>query len=247
MLDQEIKAKAVELALKKAKAGAQGNLRAMKQYDLMLKQFMLANALGSNPAMGEVRLPTYADEAMQKAAIKRQVMLDKYKVPSWFRTGYDARLRVQLWLRLSRRYQKFLVAQNQLGNLPLYGPAPSYWAKHIRPSDFFVKTPPEVVEEKVIETVHRIDPHSAAAVPEQVTEAAQVVASAVSETEDKAIEISDLQSELAAESVEEATLVDTLEQPGEGLLRAEEPWYEDKAKLLMAFVGGLVIISAVKD
>ena len=54
MLDQEVKAKAAELALLKAKAGALGNLRAVKQYDLMLKQFMLANNLDADPAMGTV-------------------------------------------------------------------------------------------------------------------------------------------------------------------------------------------------
>ncbi|MCK5652616.1 MAG: hypothetical protein KAJ42_14605, partial [Gemmatimonadetes bacterium] len=68
MLDQEVQAKAVELALLKAKAGAMGNLRAVKQYDLMLKQFMLANDLDTDPSMGTVRLPAYADAAMKKTA-----------------------------------------------------------------------------------------------------------------------------------------------------------------------------------
>ena len=247
MLDQEVKAKAVELALLKAKAGAMGNLRAVKQYDLMLKQFMLANDLDTDPSMGTVRLPAYADAAMKKTARQRQALLDKYKVPAWFRTGYDARVRAQLWIRLSRRYQNFLLEQNKLGNLPLYAPAPSYWAKHIRPSDFFVKTPPQQIEEAVVATVAQGSPDLLATKPVQVEQAAEIVADAVVEAEDKIVEIADLQSELAAESVEEEALVETLEQPGEGMLRSEEPWYEDKGKLLFAFAGGLLLISALKD
>ena len=247
MLDQEVKAKAAELALLKAKAGALGNLRAVKQYDLMLKQFMLANNLDADPAMGTVRLPAYADAALRKAAMRDQALLDKHKVPVWFRTGYHPQVRTQLWVRLSSRYHDFLQKQHRLGHLPLYGPAPSYWAKHIRPSDFFVKTPPEKIEEEVVTAIAQVSPATLATNPGKVEQAVEMVTQELVETEGKIAEISDLQSELAAESIEEETLVETLEQPGEGMLRSEEPWYEDKGKLLFAFAGGLLLISALKD
>ena len=245
MLEEEAKAKAVELALMKAKAGAQGNLRAVKQYDLVLKQFLLANGLEYGPDFGKVRLPTYADAAMKKTYAQRQAMLTKYKVPVWFRTGYDDRARVQLWVRLSGQYQKFLIKQHKAGNLPLYAPAPSYWAKHIRPSDFYKKMPKEEVKETLKEGIAQVDPAAAASVP--VEQVAEIISQEVEKAQEKAAEVLDLQSELAAESIEEQALVDTLEQPGAGMLRSEEPWYEDKGKLLLAFAGGLVLISAMKD
>ncbi len=245
MLEEEAKARAVELALLKAKAGARGNLRAVKQYDLMLKQFLVANNLEFGPDFGKVRLPSYADATLKQKAANEQALLNKYQVPIWFRAGYSNQLRLQLWMRLSNQYQKFLIKQNKLGRLPLYSPAPSYWAKHIRPSDFLRKQPKEEIKESLKEAIAQTDPAAAASV--EVEEVAEVVAQEVEKKEEKVAEVLDLQSELAAESVEEQALVDTLEQPGAGMLRSEEPWYEDKGKLLLAFAGGLVLMSAMKE
>lgn len=244
MLEQA-QQKAAELALKKAKAAAAGNLRQVKQYDLALKTFLLENGLVASEDVGKIRLDPGVEANLKADTIQKREMLAKYKVPAWFRTGYDGALRVQLWLRLSRRYRKFLMDQHNAGNLPVYAPSPSYWAKHIRPSDFYKKPEPAKIEQEVVKEVAAVSPQAAASpvIQQEATQVAEVI----EKVEEKAMEVADLELELAAENVEEQALMDSLEQPGKGMLRSEEKWYEDPSKSLFIFAGALLLISAMKD
>ena len=168
---------------------------------------------------------------MVNVRLDRLKALGRHEVPSWFRPGYDDRLRLRLWLRLSRRFRNFLLKENEAGRLSVYLAAPSYWAKVIRPSDFYLRMPPAQIEAIIAETTNGS------------VEDAVVVAEVV---DAQAAEVADLEQATFAEEVEDQALVETLEQPGSGVLATEAPWYDDPLKLVLALAGGLMFLREVQ-
>lgn len=235
-MDPAIRDKAHRLTLLKAKAAAVGNLRAVKHYDALLKKFLLENSVIYSPSVASV-LPsagTQGDMLQRQAEGERLVR--KHNVPDWFRPGYTGQIRTSLWIRLSDRYKKGLAKQHALGKLPVYYPAPSYWARKIKPSDFHMKTPPAMIMSEVVEE----DPTLL-----QEVEPEKVVA-VVEAAEDQVMDVADSVAIVQAEAEDEDALIATLEQPGEGKLKAEAPWYDDKNKVFLAAVAALIAVAVVK-
>lgn len=201
---------------------------------------MLQHGIVHGETFGEVVPPLLAHQRMTEARVDRVQALDRHRVPPWFRPGYDDKLRLRLWLRLSKKFRVYLADQNQKGRLSVYLPAPSYWAKTIKPSRFYV--PVAATEIEAVLAQSGIGEEVVGEGPSTASEA-QAAAQAF---EQQAAEVADLQQELAAEALEGEALAQTLEAPGAGKLASEEVWYEDPGKVFLAVVGGLVVLSAVQ-
>lgn len=235
-MDRVLRDQAHRLKIKKSKAAAVGNLRAVKHYDLLLKALMVKNGTIYDPAALQVKPSRLAQQNMLKRRADGQAKVAQYKVPPWFRPGYDNHLRVRLWLRLAPPFRKGLEKQHRKGLLPEYYPSPSWWARKLKPSDFYTKP----AKEEVIEAIMQEDP----TVLEE--ESPEVVVPVMEIAEDQLLDLVDEATVLAAEASEEEAVLETLEQPGEGKLIAEQPWYDDPNKVLMAGVAGLIVLSVLK-
>ena len=228
-----LSAEVQRLAVLKAKAVSRGDLRGAKKYEYQLKKLMHQHGVLYRGDFAAVVPDAGVHRRMVNVQLDRLKTLGRHEVPSWFRPGYDDRLRLRLWLRLSRRFRNFLLQENSAGRLSVYLAAPSYWAKVIRPSDFYIQTPPAQVEAVVAETTNGSGSVRAAV--------------AVAETMDaQAAEVADLEQATLAEEVEDRVLAESLEEPGAGVLAAEAPWYDDPLKVAVAIAGSLVFISAVQ-
>ena len=235
-MDPAIREKAHQLKLLKSKAAAVGNLRAVKHYDLLLKKFLTANGVVYRPGALEVFPPKVTQDRLIEKNARGMEALHRHKVPSWFRPGYSPQIRVRLWLRLSVAFRQGLIKQHQKGLLPEYYPAPSYWAKKIKPSDFYLKPPPSVV----VAQIEKEDPLLL-----QEEDPAAVV-EVMSAAEDQSLALMDELVAFNAEAQEEDALVATLEDPGEGNLAAEEAWYQDPNKVFLAAVAGVIALAVIK-
>lgn len=223
-----------QIKVKKATAAARGNLRAVKFYDLQLKSFFIRNGIVYNPAALKVNMSPHTQKMLLAQTSKGLAQVENHGVPGWFRPGYKDTVRTSLWLRLSQGFRKGLTEQHQKGKLPEYFPAPSYWAKKVRASDFFTPSNPEQLKQEVAQespdTFQEGDPEN--------------VASVLQTREEQAMEVIDEATILQTEAAEEEALVETLEEPGDGALAAEEPWYHDNNKLMLAG-GALLVLLAV--
>jgi len=238
-LPKALVAQVRRLGLLKSQAVARGDLRSARYYDLQLKSLLVKHGVLYSKAFGKVTPPGLAAKAMAETRIDRVAGLDRHGVPPWFRPGYDDRVRLKLWLRLSRTFREVLQRRHAQGVLPLYLPAPSFWAKTIRPSHFYKATSEAEASEAMAEAgVGQV----AAGDPDAVSEQAQVARA----YDEQVAEVADLEQEMAAEAVDAEALATTLEAPGTGKLATEEPWYEDRGKLILAAVAGLLLLSVVK-
>jgi len=233
-LSPALLSKVEQIKVKKATAAAKGNLRAVQHYDLLLKSFLSRNGIIFNPSSLKVKLHPHTQKMLLAKTANGVAAVQSHGVPSWFRPGYKNTVRVALWLRLSTAFRQGLTAQHQKGLLPEYFPAPSYWAKKVRPSDFFTPSNPEQLKHEVAQEDPAIFQEADA---ENVTEVLAVA-------EEQALEVIDDGTILQAEAVEEDALLETLEEPGTNALQADEPWYHDKNKLMLAG-GALLVLMAV--
>ncbi len=243
-LPPALAAEAHRLGVMKAKAAARGDLRATKHYDLLLKKLMLDHGILHDPRLGKVWPDRPTRTALAETRIDRLHALDRHEVPPWFRPGYDDRVRLRLWLRLSTQFRETLRRRHAQGVLPLYLPAPSYWAKAIRPSDFYAPATETEVEAVVqaANGANGIIVEAGNGDPDEPSVATEVV----NQYEAQAAEVADLSQALAAEAIDAEALASTLEAPGAGVLKTEEPWYEDRGKVALAIVGSLVLLSVVR-
>ncbi len=226
-----LSAEVQRLAVLKAKSVSRGDLRGAKKYEYQLKKLMHQHGVLYKGDFAAIIPDAGVQRRMVRVRLDRLKALGRHEVPSWFRPGYDDRLRLRLWLRLSRRFRNFLLQENEAGRLSVYMAAPSYWAKVIRPSDFYIRMPPAEVEAVVAETANGS------------VQDAVVVAEVV---DAQAAEVADLEQATLAEEVEDQVLVETLEQPGSGVLATEAPWYDDPLKVVLAVAGGLMFLRAVQ-
>jgi hypothetical protein len=238
-LPKALAAQIQRLGLLKSQAVALGDMRSARHYELQLKRLLTKHKVLYSKAFGKVTLPSRTAEAMAEVHIDRVAALDRHGVPPWFRPGYDNRVRLKLWLRLSRTFRELLQRRHTQGLLPLYLPAPSYWAKLIRPSHFYKATSQAEMNEA---TEQAGGDQEVAGDPDMTNEQTQAA-----QAYDKQVaEVADLEQEMAGEAADAEALAATLEAPGTGKLASEEPWYEDRGKLILATVGGIVLLSLVK-
>jgi len=226
-----IKDQVALLLVAKTSAAARGDLKKVRVLDLEIKKLLAEHGVVHPPDFSKVHPPTQSHMAMVKETRTRDAYLSKYGVPVWFRTGYDNRVRAQLWLRLSRKFRDHLKSEHRAGKLEYYYPAPSFWAKRIKPSDYRERaiSPGEIQQ---IAAKQGVDP--------------ALVEATVSGLEAQVAEVADIEQELAAEDVEAAALMGTLEPSGLGQLASEEKWYEDPLKIGLVAVVGLLFVSALK-
>ena len=235
-MDPALKKQAHKLKILKAKAIAAGNIRAVKHYDFLLKKMFVTNGVIYDPAALKVKPDLHAQQVLISKKAKGVASLVRHKVPGWFRPGYDAMLRSHLWVRLAPAFRKSLLKQHEKGLLPEYYPSPSYWARKIKVSDFYLKEPTSVAVDDVIAD----DPN----VLQETTP--QEIAVVMDVAEDQLLDLIDETALLAAEAVEEKTVLTTLESTGEGKLAAEEPWYHDSSKVFVAAVAALLALVVIK-
>lgn len=235
-MDPALKEKAHRLKILKSKAAALGNLRAAKHYNVLLKRLLVSHGVIYDPKALKVVPPLTTRRRLLERRARGLAALQHHKVPSWFRPGFSSEARVRTWLRLSGYFRRGLTEQHEKGLLPEYYPAPSYWARKIRASHFYVPTPPEVI----IQEVQEEDPSVLEEAPAE--DVVKVMQTAVKQS----IELADETNELNAEAEEENALLENLEKPGEGKLAAEDPWYNDPNKVFMAAVAGVVALAVIK-
>ena len=237
------------LVAAKAKAASAGDMKALRHIDLQIRLLRIKYGLVGKHGNTVRVTPAAHVQAVARARRAAEVKaLTKLGVPAWFRPGYRDVTRVRLWRRLSPQYRAYLTKQHKLGVLGVYLPALSYLASQNKVSQY--------VDPTVAETADSVRAQAAGDIVTVVAEAGPDLASAPAEnvssldlaqgSHQAALELLDDAQALAAEEQDEADLDATLEPAGEGLLADEVEWYNDPTKLLIAGLGAIVVISALR-
>jgi hypothetical protein len=227
------------LLILKGQRASMGDLRGARMTDLAIRKILTAANVPFDPNSTTITLKGATHVALMREQKRRDASLDAYGVPPWFRPGYKAPLRIQLWLRLRVDFRQRLKRRHALGLLSVYYPSPSFWAKTIKPSDFMQ---PQTEQPGAVEEAVNVVKQVAPSVPVPV----EAIVDTMDNADVNAAAVANLEQELMGEAADTAELERTLEPKGSGLLASEAPWYEDNKKVLYAALGALLVFQLVR-
>jgi hypothetical protein len=241
------------LVAAKAKAASAGDMKALRHIDLQIRLMRIKYGLvGKHGNTVRVTPPPHVQAVAHARRAAEVKALTRLGVPAWFRPGYRDVTRVRLWRRLSPQYRAYLIKKHKMGAMGTYLPSLSYLAAQNKVSQYVVATAtaaqmPDSIRAQAAGDIVTVVSEAGPDLPgDRVTTDNVSSLDLAQGSQQAALELLDDAQALAAEQQDEESLDATLEPAGEGLLADEVEWYNDPTKLLIAGLGAIVVISALR-